>query len=111
MLRYISKGDLKREVKDLQVWGGNDTGKFSVKSTCRCLANHVTGSPSDIFKQLWQAKALPNVLTIDWKILLDGMPTRTSLIRKGVLLSSISCVHCSESKESSQHLFIECTIA
>jgi len=43
MLRYISSGILKRKVKDLQVWGGNASAKYSTKSAYNRLANHATG--------------------------------------------------------------------
>ena len=38
MLRYISRGVLNKEIKGLQVWGGDTTEHFSVKSAYECLA-------------------------------------------------------------------------
>ena len=52
MLRYISRGSLKRDIKDIQLWKEDATGDFSVIYAYRCLANQVTCSHNSIFKQL-----------------------------------------------------------
>ena len=64
-----------------------------------------------MFQQLWQTKAFPNVLTTTWRVLLDRLPTRTNLIRRGVELMSPNCVMCQASEESFHHLFLDCSIA
>jgi len=66
----------------LQIWGGDVTGEFSVKSTYKCLVPCAIGVQSSIFYQLWQAKAFSNALV---RILLDRIPIRTNLIKRGVI--------------------------
>ena len=60
MLRHISTDNLKREVTDLQVWGGDVLGKYYVKSVYERHANHLTEVHRGIFSQLWHVKALLN---------------------------------------------------
>jgi len=100
---------LNEEVTDAQVWGGDASGVFSVKYAYECLANHGSNPHNNIFKQLWQAKAFPNVLTTAWT-LWDRLPTITSLFRRGVV-TPLLCVMFHASDESSQHLFVDCSIA
>lgn len=83
-----------------------------MKSAYDCLANYHLSSHDDVFKQLWQAKGIPKVLTTAWRILLDRIPTHISLIRRVVMvISSPSCALCQEKDKTMQHLFLECTIA
>jgi len=49
-------------VKDLQVWGGDASRQFIVKSTYGCLSNHVNADNNECFEQLWKVKALPSVI-------------------------------------------------
>jgi len=49
----ISTIRLNKKVKDVQVWGREALGVFSVKSAYECLANHVSNPHNNIFKQLW----------------------------------------------------------
>jgi len=90
---------------------GDTTGEFSLKSAYEYLANHDLVHPCGIFNQLWQVKTFPNALTTAWRILLDKMPTRCNLIRRGVIVSSSSCEMCRASEETSHHLLLECDFA
>ena len=82
-----------------------------MRSAYEYLANHGLGHPCGIFNQLWQVKAFPNALTTAWRILMDKMPTRCNLIRRGVIASSSSCEMCRALEETSHHLFLECRFA
>jgi len=65
------------------VWIGGTSGEFLVKFAYVCLANQVRGPINSTFKQLWQVRASPNVLTTTWRVILNTMPTRVSLMRRG----------------------------
>ncbi|XP_068504213.1 uncharacterized protein [Phaseolus vulgaris] len=111
LYRLISAGSIKREDKDKQIWKGDAIGGFSVKSAYDCLGNIEEGQVKGILYHLWSTKAFPNVLTTAWRILLDKMPTRSGLSRRGVLVSHIGCEMCRAIEKTSQHLFFECAIA
>ena len=62
-MRMISRVSLNKEVQDVQKWGVDASGSFSVRSAYCCLANHGCSSHDSICKQLCQSKAFSNVLT------------------------------------------------
>ena len=43
-----------------------------------------------------------------WRAVLDKLPTKTNLIRKGVLLDNDLCPLCNSHPETVNHLFVEC---
>jgi len=57
---FISRGSLNREVQDVQKWGGDVDGEFTVESAYK-LALCSNEGQTGIFNQLWQAKAFLNV--------------------------------------------------
>jgi len=67
-----------------------------------------SGQHNKVFTCLWKVKAISKVITIAWRILLDRIPTRLCLSRRGVLVNTTSCGMCQVADESSQHLFVEC---
>jgi len=109
--RCLSRIILLREAKDVQVWEHDVSCSFSVKSAYECLAKHIPATETECCKQLRKIKALPKVMVTTWRVLLDIIPTRMCLIRRGVLLNSYTCAICQNAGESSQHLFVECVIA
>jgi len=99
---------LCKEAKDTLVWSGDQNGVFSVKSTYLNLSHQYIGSSNDVFSLLWEAKAMPKALVTAWRILLGRLPTYDNLIRRGLVVTSSSCVFCNAIEESSQHLFMDC---
>jgi len=108
---HISRATVNREEPDLRVWGNEENGCFTVKSAYLSLAKSGRVPQSEVFKLLWKAKAFPNVIITAWRALLDRLPTRECLSRRGVVLESTMCVLCHDKIESSQHLFMECGLA
>lgn len=92
------------------MWEGED---FSIKFAYDCVLNSTCDNNcvNLPFKQLWMAKAFPNVLTATWRTLLNRLPTRENLSRRGVLVNTLSCALCQDWADSSQHLFLECKYA
>jgi len=94
-----------KEEKDVQVWGSEEEVCFSVNSTYECLSKHGRGPQHDVFKSLWKVKAFPSVVTVAWRILMDRLPTRVCLSRRGVLMETTLCALCQTKEKSCQHLF------
>jgi len=112
LLTILSTGSLSKEAQDHLLWRGDPKGMFLVKSAYSILTNHQQVSIKEgVFCSLWQAKAMPRVLVTAWRVLLDRIPTRANLIRRGVLVNSPLCALCNTLEESSQHLFLECVFA
>jgi len=81
MLRIISSCSINRELKDNQIWGGDISGEFSVKSAYEFLAYQDSSLSLGIFNQFWQVKAFPNGLATAWRVLLNKMSTQSNMIR------------------------------
>jgi len=98
-------------VKDVQVWTGDVSGRYYVRSAYDLIDKHNRGPQCQAFKYLWKAKAFPNVLTTAWRVLLGRVPTRVTLNRRGVVMQNTLCALCQTKEESCQHLFVECAHA
>jgi len=103
LMKCIVRAPLKRETNDIQVWGEKANKKYTVNSAYECLAKQTRGTQQAAFELVWKAKAFPNVLTTTWRVLIDRIPTREGLCRRGVP----ACVLCLVKEESCQHLFID----
>jgi len=112
MLFRLSTGALCKDSLDQLLWKGDQKGTFSVKSAYSMLDNHQCSAAREgVFNLLWQAKAMPKVLTTTWRILIDRFPNRVNLFRRGVPMTSTLCALSNLLEESSQHLFLECSFA
>ena len=112
LLSILSTGSMCKEALDHLLWRGDPKGMFSVKSAYSILAIHQQLDIREgVFCSLWQAKAMPKVLATAWRVLLDRIPTRVNLIRRGVLVNSPLYALCNMLVESSQHLFLDCIFA
>jgi len=111
LMECILRVPVKRNVNDIQVWGDGELEKYTVNSAYECLAKQTRGTHHAVFEVLWKAKAFPNVVTTACRVLIDRIPTRMGLSRRGVLMFSTVCGLFQIKEESFQHLFIECKYA
>jgi len=108
---HISRARLLRDQEDIQVWGFDDSGLFSINSAYECVDNPVRSLQKDVFKYLWKIKTFPNVLTSAWRVLIGRIPTRENLSRKRVIMNTTLCAMFQSKDETCQHIFIECAAA
>jgi len=66
---------------------------------------------SEIFQLLWTLKIVPSAAVCAWRLLLDRLPTRLNLAKRGMQLTDLPCPLCQEYEESGQHLFTTCKVA
>ncbi|XP_058749700.1 uncharacterized protein LOC131622678 [Vicia villosa] len=96
-------------------WWRNSAG-FSAKSVYKWLS----GSSSlgtmqnsinpSVFKKLWKVVVPSNIKFFGWRLLLDRLPKRIQLGKRGVILpNGSSCPFCSNEEESAIHLFFHCS--
>ena len=62
------------------------------------------------FKLLWSLSDAPLAIVGEWRILLDRLPTRLNLVRRGVQLANSLCPLCQDGVESTDHLFNTCSV-
>jgi hypothetical protein len=107
------------EVEDKWIWTEDDDGIFSVKSCYNLLARldssflQPSGFDSFVFKHIWKSLAPSKVCAFTWQVMLDKIPSRINLSRRGILNppESKACVICHSVDESAQHLLLHCDFA
>jgi hypothetical protein len=60
---------------------------------------------------VWHKQGPPKVSILAWRLLRDRLPTKTNLLRRGIIQPvTIRCVAGCEFDESAPHLFLHCDI-
>ena len=59
---------------------------------------------------LWSLNIVPSAAVCASRLLLDRLPTRTNLIRRGVQIGNALCPLCQKGVETTQHLFTTCKV-
>jgi hypothetical protein len=106
-------------VNDKWWWTPDDGGFFSVSSSYRVLESIVLLDDGvgvleeSVFGGIWKSPAPSKVIAFSWMALLDRIPTRANLERRGVLsqVDHRNCVMCGHSEETTTHLFMHCDMA
>ena len=111
LIMLLSRVIMRKNVQDIQVWGKEIPGLFSVSLAYECLSKHGRGNNDEVFKLLWKVKAFPNVLVTTWRVFKGRIPTRVSLSQRGMMLNSTVCPLCLLQEETCQHLFMVCKYA
>ncbi|XP_040956169.1 uncharacterized protein [Gossypium hirsutum] len=101
--------------EDLQVWGREPTGEFSVRSAYKLL--HGTNlDPTDLslqtktktfYNKLWKLHIPTKIKMTIWRISWDYIPSFVNLKIRKVVLNTL-CPRCGCFEENSWHIFIEC---
>ncbi|GJW35102.1 RNA-directed DNA polymerase, eukaryota, partial [Tanacetum coccineum] len=95
--------------EDRWVWDLNGDGIFRVKDVRNLLDE--TFLPKADTPTRW-IKCIPiKVNVFVWKALQDRLPTRSNLVRRNILIDSLSCPICDGEPEDSSHLFFRCCLA
>ncbi|XP_058741619.1 uncharacterized protein LOC131614006 [Vicia villosa] len=96
-------------------WGsGNE--EFSVKDAYKRLYATLSGVNSlgefkvHAIHNVWRAKVPENIKCFEWRFILNSMPTRDELRRRGVLHGGdqVLCPLCNSATEHKEHLFLMC---
>ncbi|XP_058733994.1 uncharacterized protein LOC131605683 [Vicia villosa] len=99
-------------------WALSSNGCFSVNSCYEFFKASLSGPPMEsnkvlAFNYLWKFKVPSRILCFGWRFLLNRIPTRDQLVRRGVLVggSDSVCALCSKEEETLSHLFFLCNIS
>jgi len=66
-----------------------DLQEYTIKSGYNILNYKDLMQNSKTFQALWSLKFAPSALMCAWRLLLDRLPTRSNLVRRGVQLESV----------------------
>ncbi|GJU32774.1 RNA-directed DNA polymerase, eukaryota [Tanacetum coccineum] len=108
-LMGLIESTLLSNSEDRWVWDLNGDGIFCVKDVRNLLDE--TFLPKADTPTRW-IKCIPiKVNVFVWKALQDRLPTRSNLVRRNILIDSLSCPICDGEPEDSSHLFFRCCLA
>jgi len=63
-----------------------------------------------MFLKLWNLNRILRATIIGWRVLIDRIPTKKNLAKRGVKVANRLCDLCKEEDETTRHLFFECKI-
>ncbi|GKC21571.1 RNA-directed DNA polymerase, eukaryota, reverse transcriptase zinc-binding domain protein, partial [Tanacetum coccineum] len=92
--------------KESSIWNLESSGEFSVASARKKIDEIRFPIVKDATRWVKCVPIKVNILA--WKIRNDALPTRFNISRRGIDIQSISCPHCENGVESSEHLFFKC---
>jgi hypothetical protein len=102
---------------DRRKWIPHAAGVFTVKSTYTHLlyrygSEQIESSLEQALKKLWNANVPSKVGIFGWRLLLDKLPTRDALFRKGIITNSVDscCAFCLSEVEDIHHVFFNCSV-
>ncbi|GKV08691.1 hypothetical protein SLEP1_g20289 [Rubroshorea leprosula] len=114
--------ELKRMTEDVKItpgrsnrweWIHSKGGQYSTKIAYQMLSTQ-RREPEEakIFKRVWNPIIPSKVDAFNWKALLDRIPTKLNLIKRGIIkdMAEEKCVLCEEKNEDFIHLFLNCRI-
>jgi hypothetical protein len=117
LLDFLASFNMSR-ADDMWVWKPGLEGAFSVKSTYVFLDHLLnTYEPwppllSFAFKFIWKSGVPSKVCAFSWQLLLERVPTRDNLHRRGVInMENSVCPLCLHEVETARHLFLHCRVA
>nr|GFA89051.1 RNA-directed DNA polymerase, eukaryota [Tanacetum cinerariifolium] len=92
--------------KDRWICDLNGNGVFCVKEVCTILDNIFLPSTADATR--W-VKYIPIKISVfAWRARLDRLPTKSNLVRRGVVLDSFLCPLCGLVHEDIHHVLFRC---
>ncbi|KAJ9547496.1 hypothetical protein OSB04_020039 [Centaurea solstitialis] len=106
-LEILLKDVVLRNGVDKWCWEGDSDGEYTV-SSLRGIIDGVLNPPNDnmCFWNNW----LPlRIKCFMWRLLLNRIPTRTNLSKRGVNTPSLLCPLCNLEEETVDHLFCSCS--
>ncbi|GKE13178.1 RNA-directed DNA polymerase, eukaryota, reverse transcriptase zinc-binding domain protein, partial [Tanacetum coccineum] len=94
---------------DSWLWSLDTSNGFSVASVRSLIDNNSLDVDSNATR--WNCSIPIKVNVFLWRLMLNKLPTRVNLDRKGVDVSSILCPICSEDVEYANHIYFSCEMA
>jgi len=100
-----------RNISDVCCWQGEKEVGYTVQSSYRALREDHHGQHRECFRYLWDLKVPATTKIFGWRALLDRLPSRANLGKRGVGMGSNLCPFCTKEVETIQHLFISFEVA
>ncbi|XP_040965868.1 uncharacterized protein [Gossypium hirsutum] len=109
--------DIMKKIMQIQVWRGEATRVFTVRSAYKLLQESTTDlndylqtHTNNFFRKLWNLDMPTKIKITVWKIAWNYIPTFSSLKLRRVITED-RCLRCGQETEDSNHVFQQCPIA
>ncbi|GJT84492.1 RNA-directed DNA polymerase, eukaryota, reverse transcriptase zinc-binding domain protein, partial [Tanacetum coccineum] len=100
---------IRAPMADRWMWTRNSSGEFTVASVRQFIDDKICIGGDH--KTTW-IRFIPNKVNIHaWKVMLNALPTKFNISRRGIQIDSIICVNCGIGVETTNHLFFTCEMA
>ncbi|XP_057452847.1 uncharacterized protein LOC130744703 [Lotus japonicus] len=111
LLNIINNGSLQDGRPDRWLWEPGEEGAYSVNSAYSFLQVSDLGVSDIDFQSIWSAFAPSKVKAFAWCMLLNRIPTKANLRRRGVIPAEgdVLCPFCNRIEECCDHLFCTCS--
>ncbi|XP_021757463.1 uncharacterized protein LOC110722503 [Chenopodium quinoa] len=113
-LRIMALDRPLQPMDDFVYWKFSRNGSFTTKSAyamllSRSVSSEVSGTiPATWWKHFWRLPLLPKLQCFCWKLLHNALPLSGNLQRRGISIDP-TCVFCYQERETSDHLFRDCS--
>ncbi|KAJ0491418.1 putative reverse transcriptase zinc-binding domain-containing protein [Helianthus annuus] len=94
---------------DKWLWKGDAQGVFSVSKAKQLICKNPQSNQQTQMK--WKGWVPLKCKLMVWRALLNRLPSRVELIRRGVVLPNDSCIFCNSDQETTLHMFTGCLFA
>ncbi|GKC33866.1 RNA-directed DNA polymerase, eukaryota, reverse transcriptase zinc-binding domain protein, partial [Tanacetum coccineum] len=94
---------------DTWIWSLDGADGFSVASVRQLVDSHIL--VVDQFATRWNRCVPIKINVFMWRLLLNKLPSRVNLDRRGIDVGSILCPICQDDVESVYHLYFSCEMA
>ena len=111
LFNLVFNAQWKKGELDGWIWDGNGSSTYSDQLGYQVLQEEYHLPQCVWFKALWALKVSGLAKVYIWRTMIDRLPTRVNLIRRGVNIQNNSCPLCSKVEETVEHLFIGCEVA
>ncbi|GJV02489.1 RNA-directed DNA polymerase, eukaryota, reverse transcriptase zinc-binding domain protein [Tanacetum coccineum] len=108
-LQDILKDVVLSDQHDTWIWSLDGADGFSVASVRQLVDSHIL--VVDQFATRWNRCVPIKINVFMWRLLLNKLPSRVNLDRRGIDVGSILCPICQDDVESVYHLFFSCEMA
>ncbi|GKV42304.1 hypothetical protein SLEP1_g49718 [Rubroshorea leprosula] len=112
--KTIDKVKISPGCADRWEWIHSVDGQYSTSTAYAILAKQGRDEEEEkMSKRVWNPTIPSKVAAFNWKVLMDRIPTRINLFKRGILkdVGEKKCILCKEEEEDSSHLFLNCLVA
>jgi len=97
--------------QDKLVWVDAELQKYIIRFDYSILNCEDLIQSSETFQVLWSLNVAPSTIVCAWRVLLDNLPTRSNLAKRGVQVGNAQCPLCQGDVETAIHLFYTCKVS